>query len=160
MKNFVLLFFTVLFFHSQLFAQPEVGTKAPDIILPNTMGETLKLSDLRGKVVLLDFWASWCGPCRHSNQAMKSVYKKYKEQGFEIFAVSIDDRKNAWLNAIRQDKITWPQVIDTKATAGGSMLNVWKVRYIPNTFLIDKEGKIIAVDPGKDELVSILKKVL
>ena len=91
---------------------------------------------------------------------MKSVYKKYKEQGFEIFAVSIDDRKNAWLNAIRQDKITWPQVIDTKATAGGSMLNVWKVRYIPNTFLIDKEGKIIAVDPGKDELVSILKKVL
>ncbi len=149
-----------LLFQSNVFAQPAPGSMAPDIALPDSKGVITRLSDYRGKVVLLDFWASWCGPCRHSNQGMKPIYKKYQEKGFEIFAVSVDDRASAWQNAIKQDKITWPQVIDNKATANSNMLRVWNVRYIPSTFLIDKEGKIIAVNPDKGELVKLLKDQL
>lgn len=141
-------------------SQPRVGTKAPDISLPDANGTMINLSSLQGKVVLLDFWASWCGPCRRNNREMLSLYNQYKNKGFEVYGVSIDENKQAWANAIQQDQMTWLQVIDTGAGYGNQLTKTWKLQYIPSAFLIDKEGKIVAVAPEKDKLENWLKKLL
>lgn len=150
----------LLLINTAIYSQPPVGSKAPDIALPDANGQVIKLSSLQGKVVLLDFWASWCGPCRRSNGNTLSVYNQYKDKGFEVFGVSIDENKRAWENAVRQDKMMWVQVIDTKAGTGNELTQTWNLQYIPSTFLIDKEGKIVAVAPEKDELEKWLKKLL
>lgn len=146
--------------NTAVFAQPAVGSKAPDISLPDANGQIVKLSSLHGKVVLLDFWASWCGPCRRTNAQTLSVYNAYKDKGFEIYGVSIDENTNAWQKAVKQDNITWKHVIDTKAGYGNELTKTWNLQYIPSTFLLDKEGKIVAVTPEKDELENWLKKLL
>jgi peroxiredoxin len=141
-------------------SQPRVGSKVPDISLPDANGAVIKLSSLQGKVVLLDFWASWCGPCRKNNRQMLSLYDRYKDKGFEVYGVSIDENKEAWANAVQQDKMKWLQVIDTRAGFGNELTSTWNLQYIPSAFLIDKEGKIAAVAPEKDELEKWLKKLL
>lgn len=141
-------------------SQPAIGTKAPDISLPDANGQIIRLSSLQGKVVLLDFWASWCGPCRRSNREMAPLYNQYKKKGFEVYAVSIDGSKQPWENAVKQDKSTWLQVIDTQAGTGNELTQTWNLQYIPSAFLIDKQGKIVAVAPQKDELEKWLKKLL
>ncbi len=121
----------------------KVGMEAPEIALPTPDGETLKLSDLRGQYVLIDFWASWCKPCRAENPNVVRVYNEYKDKGFEILGVSLDRNKQAWVQAIQKDGLTWPHISD---------LGFWKseaaqtygVSSIPYTVLVDKEGKIIA----------------
>jgi len=143
-----------------LYSQPPAGSKVPDISLPDANGLVIKLSSLQGKVVLLDFWASWCGPCRKNNRQMLSLYDQYKDKGFEVYGVSIDENKQAWANAIQQDKMKWLQVIDTRAGFGNELTRTWNLQYIPFAFLIDKEGKIAAVAPEKDELEKWLKKLL
>ena len=137
-------------------AQPKVGSTAPDIQLPNTKGATISLSSLKGKIVLIDFWASWCGPCRRSIPGLKEVYKKYKDKGFEIYGVSLDSDANDWKRAMFEDGIKWLQVNDSKGDVAGK----WEVNYIPNTFLIDKEGKIIAVNANERALQELLQKLL
>jgi peroxiredoxin len=153
----VIFFFAIV---TSVSAQPPVGSKAPDISLPNGKGDIVKLSSLKGKVVLLDFWASWCGPCRQNNRKMTALYKQYKDKGLEVYAVSIDGNRNAWSNAVQQDKTDWLQVIDVKAERGNELTQTWNLQYIPSTFLIDKEGTIIAAGPQKDELEKWLKKLL
>jgi peroxiredoxin len=160
MKKILFVAVAVAGINCSLLAQPPVGSKAPDISLPTENGEITKLSSFRGKVVLLDFWASWCRPCRTTNRQVQPVYKKYKDKGFEIFSVSVDGSKPAWLSAVKQDNIQWTHVIDTKAANGNQLTNIWNIRYIPSTFLIDKEGTILAVGPEKDELEKWLKKLL
>ncbi len=152
--------FALLLIQAAVYSQPAIGSKAPDISLPDANGQIIKLSSLQGKVVLLDFWASWCGPCRRSNAHTLSVYNKYKDKGFEVFGVSIDENKQAWTNAVRQDKMTWLQVIDTKAGSGNQLTQTWNLQYIPSTFLIDKTGEVVAVAPEKNELEVWLKKLL
>lgn len=120
-----------------------IGSTAPDITLPNPEGKNISLSSLRGKYVLIDFWASWCGPCRQENPNVVRMYQKYKDKGFEIFGVSLDESRDKWLKAIAMDKLTWPHVSDLKGW-NSSAAQLYNVQAIPQTLLLDKEGKIIA----------------
>jgi peroxiredoxin len=139
--------------------QTSYGDMAMDISLPSVNGDTIKLSSLRGKVVLLDFWASWCPPCRASNKRLTKLYPKFKSRGFEIYSVSIDDDKEKWKKAIAKDKISWLQVMD----AGGwyaSTAITWGINAIPTSYLIDKQGKLIAMDPDDKDLEKLLNELL
>src|SRR5262245_33081602 len=91
---------------------PNISDPRVQIKLPTVKGDTLSLESLKGKVILLDFWASWCGPCRASNKDLVKLYSKFKTKGFEIFSVSLDDNKKNWAKAITKDKMTWLQVND------------------------------------------------
>lgn len=120
-----------------------IGGTAPNITQTTPDGQKLSLHDLRGKVVLLDFWASWCGPCRRENPNNVRLYKKYSSKGFEIFGVSFDSDGNKWKQAIAADSLNWKHVSDLKGW-GNSAKDPYKVEGIPLTFLLDKEGHIIA----------------
>lgn len=139
---------------------PAVGEMAPDIDLPDRDGKSLKLSSLRGQVVLLDFWASWCGPCRHENPNVVKAFKAYETKGFTVFSVSLDENREKWLNAIQKDGLVWPShVSDLKGwRSAGSAL--YKVTGIPATFLIGKDGKIVAKNLRGPALENKLKELL
>ncbi len=120
-----------------------IGTEAPEIDLPGVDGKNIKLSSLRGKYVLIDFWAAWCGPCRRESPNMVEVYKKYNQKGFEIYSVSLDKSKDAWTAAIEKDKLgAWAHVSDLKYW-NSVAAKEYGVDGIPFTVLLDKEGKII-----------------
>lgn len=138
-------------------AQPKIGEQVQEIVLKNVNGGTEKLSDLRGKLVLIDFWASWCGPCRRSNKDLVKLYAKYKAKGFEIYGISIDDNTAAWKKAIATDRITWKQV-NEQGGWEGSIASAWKIEEIPSSFLLDREGRLIALDPSPAEIERYLKK--
>ncbi|WP_232516347.1 TlpA disulfide reductase family protein [Chitinophaga caeni] len=116
---------------------------APDFTQNDTEGKPVKLSQFRGKYVLVDFWASWCGPCRQENPHVVKAYQKYKSKNFVILGVSLDDNRNNWLKAIRQDQLGWTQVSDLKGWNNAVALQ-YGVRSIPQNFLVDPNGKIIA----------------
>jgi peroxiredoxin len=158
----------------------KVGQPAPDIVLPGVDGKTRKLSDLKGKVVLLDFWASWCRPCRKANPHVVDVYKRYKDKGFDVFSVSLDgldtrskqrlgseskikmnlDRsKERWLAAINKDNLTWDNHVSDLKKWEAAPAAIYGVRSIPKTFLIDRDGNIAVVDP-RNNLEEQLKKFL
>ena len=104
---------------------------------------TMKLSDLRGQVVLLDFWASWCGPCRKENPTVVRLYEKYKDQGFTVMSVSLDQNEERWKQAIEKDQLSWPNHVSDLKGWSSAAPKKYSVRGIPFTVLIDKEGKII-----------------
>ena len=151
-----ILFVSLLLAGTTVFAQaPAVGESVPEIALPDTKGKTVKLSSLKGKVVLIDFWASWCGPCRRSNGDLAKLYKKYRDKGFEIFAISLDESKDEWKTAISEDETTWLHVIET---AKQQISTKWNVEYIPTSYLLDKDGKVVAVNPSKEKIEAYLKR--
>jgi peroxiredoxin len=119
------------------------GSEAPEIALPNPEGEMIKLSDYRGKYVLIDFWASWCKPCRIENPNVVRMYEKYSDKNFEILGVSLDRQKEKWVQAIAQDKLQWPQVSDLKFWQSAAA-ELYNVKSIPFTVLVDPDGKVIA----------------
>lgn len=119
-----------------------IGAQAPEIALPQPNGQVLKLSDLRGQYVLIDFWASWCGPCRRENPNVVKVYNKYHDKGFEILGVALDKTEKAWLTAIEQDQLKWKHVSDLKYW-GSEVVPTYQIKGIPLTYLIDPEGKIV-----------------
>lgn len=131
-------------------AKTGVGVK-PDFTLPDRDGKLFKLSSLKGKVVLVDFWASWCGPCRKENPNLVKAYAKYHDKGFEIVGVSLDDKKEAWLKAIEADKLSWLHVSDLKGWKS-DLATEYGIRSIPTSFLVDENGKIIAKDLRGEEL--------
>jgi peroxiredoxin len=139
--------------------QVKYGDMAPEIALPSANGDTLRLSTLKGKVVLLDFWASWCGPCRVANKGLSKLYSKFRSKGFEIYSVSLDEQKEEWMKAIKKDKITWLQVIDPGGWETPTAQR-WGIYALPTSYLIDKEGRLIAMDLEGKNLENALKDLM
>lgn len=135
-----------------------MGQVAPEISLPNPEGQTVNLSDFRGKYVMIDFWAGWCKPCREENPNVVRLYNQYKDQGFEVFGVSLDRTREAWVDAIFEDGLTWTQVSDLKYF-NSVAAETYQINAIPATYLIDPDGKIIGKDLRGPNLESKLKEI-
>ena len=138
----------------------EIGSKAPEIALSDLNGKIIKLSSLKGKVVLIDFWASWCRPCRAENPNVVRLYKKYKNKNFTIFSISLDQDKNKWIDAINQDKLSWPNHVSELSGWRSTSATKYGVSSIPKTFLIDKNGIIIGYDLRGEALENKLSELL
>ncbi|MBL7921068.1 MAG: AhpC/TSA family protein [Bacteroidia bacterium] len=136
-----------------------IGQPAPEIVLPTPDDKELALSSFKGKIVLVDFWASWCGPCRKEMPNVVKAYTKFKDKGFEIYGVSLDQDKGRWIEAIQKDGITWPQVSDLKYWDSYAA-KLYAVEGIPYTVLLNKEGKIIAKNLRGAELEKAIEKAL
>lgn len=120
------------------------GMEAPEIAMSDPSGAVRRLSDLRGKVVLIDFWASWCGPCRRENPNVVRLYHKYRDKGFEIFSVSLDRSGDAWRNAIKADGLVWPNHVSDLKQWQSAAGRLYGIMSIPATVLVDRDGRIIA----------------
>lgn len=165
----LVLFVLVIFYFPILTAQNEakvgtdIGNMAPEIELKTPDGEFVKLSSLRGKVVLIDFWASWCGPCRRENPHVLKSYKEFKDKnfsigkGFEIYAVSLDKSREQWLQGIEKDSLVWTNVSDLQYW-NSVPVKEYAVRSIPTNFLIDKDGIIVAKNLRGTRLEETLAK--
>ena len=137
----------------------KIGTPAPDVTVHDLAGKPVRLADLRGKYVLIDFWATWCAPCTVEIPRMQAAYAKYKAKGFEIVAVSLDETKGAVDEFVRARKLPWKQVHN--ATSDGDLVEAFGVKTIPATFLIDPAGKIVRLElrgPALDKALETLLK--
>jgi peroxiredoxin len=142
--------------HRDRLAKVAVGRPAPDFTLDSPDGTPCSLSSLRGKLVLIDFWASWCGPCRAENPNVVAMYDRFKDKGFEILGVSVDDDREAWLKAVDEDDLTWIQVHDTQDLSN----DLYQVQFIPHTVLVDADGIIVAKDLHGAELEAKVAEML
>jgi thiol-disulfide isomerase/thioredoxin len=137
----------------------EPGQTVEEISLPDTSGTIHNLSELRGKYVLLDFWASWCGPCRRENPTLVAVYQKFQNRGFDIYAISLDKSREAWINAIEKDNLTWTHVSELKGWEG-AVSQSFGIISIPSNLLLDPEGKVISRNVFGEQLEEILTPLL
>lgn len=128
-----------------------IGVEAPDFTMNDQDGNPFTLSSLRGKVVLIDFWAAWCGPCRQENPNVVKIYEEFNSKGFEILGVSLDRTREDWIQAIKDDKLTWKHVSDLQYWQN-TAARLYGVNSIPQTYLLDKDGKIIAKGLRSDQL--------
>ena len=157
---------SIIIQYNQMMAQqaienktPKVGSIAPDFTLNDTNGKPISLNQLKGKYVLVDFWASWCGPCRSESPYLVAAYNKFKNKNFTILGVSLDDNKNDWLEAIKEDKFDWQQVSDLKGM-DSPVGDLYGFSAIPYNVLIDPQGKIIAAELRGETLEQTLGEIL
>lgn len=135
-----------------------VGVEAPDFTMNDPEGKPVQLSSLRGKVVMIDFWASWCAPCRQENPNVVKLYQQYHDKGFEIIGVSLDRAKEEWVQAIKDDQLSWIHVSDLQYWQNAAA-RLYGVNSIPQTYLLDKEGKIIAKGLRSEQLATKLSEL-
>jgi thiol-disulfide isomerase/thioredoxin len=137
----------------------DVGKPAPDFTQTDINGKPVALSSFKGHYVLVDFWASWCGPCRAENPAVLKAYRAYHSKGFDILGVSLDEKKDKWLAAIKKDGLEWRQVSDLKGWEN-SVAQLYGVLGIPMNYLLDKDGKIIAKSLRGEDLEKTLAELV
>ena len=142
-----------------ILSQVQIGKTAPDFTLNTPEGNPLSLSSLKGKYVLIDFWASWCNPCRNENPKVIKLYHDYKDKNFTILSVSLDSKKEEWIEAIEKDKLEWPQVSGLKGKKSPTA-ELYGVKSIPHTILLDPEQKIIAKNLRGEELRNKISELL
>ncbi len=140
----------------------DVGKTAPEIALHDPSGKVLKLSSLKGKYVVLDFWASWCPPCRRSNPGLVRIYKEFNSKNFEngngmaVFSVSLDKEKDQWVDAIKADKLEWQHHVSDLLGWNSSVVYTYHIESIPSNFILDGDGKIVAKNLDETSLRAFL----
>lgn len=156
MKKIILLFSLIISI-STATAQMKIGDSLPNFELRSNKDAIVNLASLKGKTVLIDFWASWCAPCRLANKKLAPLYKQYKNENFEIVGISLDTDKTKWTNAIQKDKLAYEQLIDSKGFDAKSAL-FFGVEELPNSYLFDASGKLVAINPTEEEIIVQIKK--
>jgi len=137
----------------------KIGDKFVDFSQTDTSNKKINLSDFKGKVILLEFWGSWCGPCREENPSLLKIYNDYRSMGFEIFGVATETDKKQWIKAIKTDGLTWTNVTDLKGSRNKAAL-IYGVSGYPMNFLIDRNGTIVAKEVYGDNLRKLLIKIM
>lgn len=147
---------------TEVLGKTDFGKVLPDFTLPDTSGKSVTFSSLRGKVVLVDFWASWCAPCREENQNVRKLYQQYQKDGFDVISVSIDDKKEKWVQAINQDQLPWWHVSSLTGWDCPTANNLgvtYGMSGVPYTLLVDRDGKVIGHNVRGEKLEAALKQI-